>query len=261
MKMEMQQMIERMLASQEHMKEIIEANQAKTDVKLNEMSEEILSIQPELEETIQHRMEDLPSCVDQKTQGLCKELTEKNDEKQVDLQTVKMSLDMRTKFLVESLVDMRKGLHEQLGLMFQVEAQTTKALIEANRPKFHSQLEEVEARAERGSRPAACTSAPQPPTYDGTTSWVMVRRQFQITAKHNHWLQEKKLMYLITALKGWATDMLHGVPTNVTYEETLQALEDHFGDEHFAAAYRSQLKTRTQRAGESLQDFVYAVVQ
>jgi hypothetical protein len=36
-----------------------------------------------------------------------------------------------------------------------------------------------------------------------------------------------------------------------TYEETLEALKD----QHLAAAYRSHLKTRTQRVGESLQEF------
>jgi hypothetical protein len=66
---------------------------------------------------------------------------------------------------------------------------------------------------------------------------------------------------LITALKSWAADVLYEVPTKVTYEEALQALEDRFGDQHFAGAFRSQVKTRTHRAGESLQDFVPGVEQ
>jgi hypothetical protein len=68
-------------------------------------------------------------------------------------------------------------------------------------------------------------------------------------------------MYFITALKGQAADVLHGIPTNVTREETLQALEDRFGYQHFAAAFCSELKTRTQRAGESQQDFATAIEQ
>jgi hypothetical protein len=47
----------------------------------------------------------------------------------------------------------------------------------------------------------------------------------------------------------------------LTYEEIFQALEEHFGDQHFAAAFHSQLKTRTQKAGESLQDFATAFEQ
>jgi hypothetical protein len=43
------------------------------------------------------------------------------------------------------------------------------------------------------------------------------------------------------------------------YEDTLQTLEDRFGDQHFAAAYRCQLATRRQKAGESLQEFATAI--
>jgi hypothetical protein len=72
---------------------------------------------------------------------------------------------------------------------------------------------------------------------------------------------EEKSTYLITALQGHAADVLHGIPINATYEETLQTLEDRFEDEHFAVAYRSQLKSRRQRAGESLQEFAIAIEQ
>jgi hypothetical protein len=55
--------------------------------------------------------------------------------------------------------------------------------------------------------------------------------------------------------------MLHGVPKGVTYEQTLKALEDLFRDQHLAAAYCSQVKMRTQRIGESVQEFATAVEQ
>jgi hypothetical protein len=45
----------------------------------------------------------------------------------------------------------------------------------------------------------------------------------------------KKSTYLITALQGQVTDLLHGVRKGATYEETLEVLEDLFGDEHLAA--------------------------
>jgi hypothetical protein len=89
----------------------------------------------------------------------------------------------------------------------------------------------------------------------------MFRRQFEIIAKHNHWFHEEKSTYVITAVKGLAAEVLHGIPTTATFEETLQTLEDRFGYQHFAAAYRSQLKARTQRAGESLQHFATAAEQ
>jgi hypothetical protein len=45
------------------------------------------------------------------------------------------------------------------------------------------------------------------------------------------------------------------------YEETLQDLEDRFDDHHIVAAFRNQLKTSTERAGESLQEFATAMEQ
>jgi hypothetical protein len=55
--------------------------------------------------------------------------------------------------------------------------------------------------------------------------------------------------------------VLHRVPKGTTYEETLEALEDHIEDQHLAATYPSQLKTRTLGVGESLQEFATAVEQ
>jgi hypothetical protein len=105
-------------------------------------------------------------------------------------------------------------------------------------------LEEVKAVAERGSRPTVGTNA----AFNGNTSWSAFRRQFEIVADHNQWLDREKSTYLITALKGRAADMLPGIPTNTIYGDTLQELEDRFRDQHFAAAYRCQLTTRTQKA-------------
>jgi hypothetical protein len=46
-------------------------------------------------------------------QGPCKKLTEKIDETQVDLQAIKMSLNMQTKSLQKTLADMKNDLHEE----------------------------------------------------------------------------------------------------------------------------------------------------
>jgi hypothetical protein len=87
------------------------------------------------------------------------------------------------------------------------------------------------------------------------------RHQFETVAQHNCWTSQIKSTYLITALQGRATDVLHGVPKGATYEKTLEAQADLFRDQHLAAAYRSQLKTRTQGVGESTQEFSTAAEQ
>jgi hypothetical protein len=51
-------------------------------------------------------------------------------------------------------------------------------------------------------------------------------------------------IHLITALQGWATDMLQGIPNGMTCGETLQALKT---------------VSRTQRVGEVLQEFATTI--
>jgi hypothetical protein len=119
-------------------------------------------------------------------------------------------------------------------------------------------LEAVETSTEQGNTLAAGAIVAAPPTFNGITLWSVFRRKFEIVAEHNLWSNREKLTYIITALQGRAADVLPGIPTNTTYENTLQALEDRFGDQNFAAAYRCQL-TRTQKAGESMQNFATAI--
>jgi hypothetical protein len=66
-----------------------EEMKARMDIHQEKMEAAIHSIWSELEETIKHRVEDVLSCVDQKTPGLRKELTEKIDETWVALAGLK----------------------------------------------------------------------------------------------------------------------------------------------------------------------------
>jgi hypothetical protein len=89
----------------------------------------------------------------------------------------------------------------------------------------------------------------------------MFRRLFETIAEHNRWMPREKATYLIAALQGRACDVVQWVPAGATYEESIETLEDRFGDQHLAAAYRSQLNARTQIAGESPQEFATAIEQ
>jgi hypothetical protein len=57
------------------------------------------------------------------------------------------------------------------------------------------------------------------------------RRQFETILQHNYWTRQLNSTYLITALQGRDTDVFHEVPKGATYEETLETLEDRFGDQ------------------------------
>jgi hypothetical protein len=121
-------------------------------------------IQAELEESMKHGVEDIVVCVNQRTQGLCKDCNKSNNEKQVDLQAVKTSLDMQTKSLQETLAYTRNNLHKELGLMFQVKAKTTKA----------------QAKPRRGTGTGA--GAAKPPKFDRSISRGVFRHQFNTVA-------------------------------------------------------------------------------
>jgi hypothetical protein len=45
------------------------------------------------------------------------------------------------------------------------------------------------------------------------------------------------------------------------YEETIKALDNCFGEQHLAKAYRNQLKTRIQSAGVPLQESAITIEQ
>jgi hypothetical protein len=151
----------------------------------------------------------------------------------LELYTAKVSFDARTRNLQKGIIDTQ---HE-----------------------LQARLETVGTRTERGNTPAVGASASPPPTFNGTTSWSVFLRQSEIVAEHNSWSNREKSTYLIRALKERAANVLPGIPTNTTYENNFQALEDRFGDQHFAVANRYKVRTRTQKAGESLQDFTTAL--
>jgi hypothetical protein len=246
-KQEMTQMLEQMLAridanrkiDKEELKEKMNANNKtmlaeileKTDANrkadqenLKEMIEKMNASHME----VLVKMEGVTSANQAKTDA---KLTETIEKTQMELLTTEVSFDARTRKLQEDLTETKN--------------------------KLQARLEAVETRTER----VAGTSIIQPPTFNGNTTWSVFRRQFEIVAGHNRWSDREKSTYLITALKGRALDVLYGIPTSTTYEETLQALEDRFGDQHFSAAYRCQLTTGTQKAGASLQDFATAIEQ
>ncbi|KAJ4449439.1 hypothetical protein ANN_00838 [Periplaneta americana] len=101
----------------------------------------------------------------------------------------------------------------------------------------------------------------KPPKFDGTISWAIFRRQFEAIAEHNGWTLAEKTTRLLAALQGQASEILHSVPEDGAATEIMAALEGRYGDHQLAAAFRTQLNTRVQQSGESLQEFAMAVEQ
>jgi hypothetical protein len=73
------------------------------------------------------------------------------------------------------------------------------------------------------------------------------RRQFETIAEHKCRKCQEKTTYLITAIQDQANDMPHGVLRVASYEETLEALEDCFGDQHLPTMYHRALPMKRPR--------------
>ncbi|GBM98625.1 hypothetical protein AVEN_147932-1 [Araneus ventricosus] len=71
----------------------------------------------------------------------------------------------------------------------------------------------------------------------------------------NGWADLRKASQLVASLRGSAGEDVQGIPPEkLTDLVTIQnALESRFGDSHLTQFHRTELKTRRQKPGESLQ--------
>ncbi|GBN53998.1 hypothetical protein AVEN_141115-1 [Araneus ventricosus] len=92
-------------------------------------------------------------------------------------------------------------------------------------------------------------------TFDGQTPLTVFKTQFDVVSSTNGWTGPVKASQLVASLRGSAAEVLQGIPfdklTNLTTIE--KALEARFVDSHITQFYRTELKTRRQKTGESLQ--------
>ncbi|GBO44866.1 hypothetical protein AVEN_108651-1 [Araneus ventricosus] len=79
--------------------------------------------------------------------------------------------------------------------------------------------------------------------------------QFDVVSSANGWNNHVKASQLVASLRGSAAEVLQGIPSDkLTDLMTIEnALEARFGDSHLTQFYRTELKTRRQKPGESLQ--------
>ncbi|GBN54176.1 hypothetical protein AVEN_86126-1 [Araneus ventricosus] len=91
--------------------------------------------------------------------------------------------------------------------------------------------------------------------FDGQTSWTVFKTQFDVVSSANGWNTRVKASQLVASLRGSAAEVLQGIHSDkLTDLMTIEnALEARFGDSHLTQFYRTKLKTRRQKPGESLQ--------
>ncbi|GBL97787.1 hypothetical protein AVEN_68622-1 [Araneus ventricosus] len=81
------------------------------------------------------------------------------------------------------------------------------------------------------------------------------KTQFDVVSSTNGWTDFVKASQLVASLRGSAAEVLQGIPADKLTDLTTieKALESRFGDSHLMQFYRTELKTRRQKPGESLQ--------
>ncbi|GBM27383.1 hypothetical protein AVEN_250417-1 [Araneus ventricosus] len=96
----------------------------------------------------------------------------------------------------------------------------------------------------------------KPLTFDGQTSWTVFKTQFDVVSSTNGWTDFVKASQLVASLRGSAAEVLQEIPADKLTDLTTveKALESRFGDSHLKQFYRTELKTRRQKPGESLQE-------
>ncbi|ESO09675.1 hypothetical protein HELRODRAFT_184573 [Helobdella robusta] len=117
----------------------------------------------------------------------------------------------------------------------------------------HVKLEVAEQIEEQSTRIEMIEQKLDP--FDGEMSWNVYKTQFEAAATSNCWNGKERATALILALRGSAAEVLQTIPAknHFNYEVLVSALDLRYGEEHMKQIYRSQLRNKTQRSGESIQ--------
>ncbi|GBL53910.1 hypothetical protein AVEN_175751-1, partial [Araneus ventricosus] len=141
-----------------------------------------------------------------------------------------------------------------------------KGKIEEVEHKVQGKIGEIERRlSELEDRPFSFSASPEfmhprptikSLTFDGQTSWTVFKTQFDVVSSTNRWTDFVKASQLVASLRGSAAEVLQGIPADKLTDLMIieKALESRFGDRHLTQFYRTELKTRRQKPGESLQE-------
>ncbi len=106
--------------------------------------------------------------------------------------------------------------------------------------------------SERQSASSNMRVNPRP--YNGTTSWRGYRSHFERVSRINRWTDVQKLDYLWVNLTGSALAYVENLAPEqaVSYPDLCDALDERFGDSQLAEVFKSELRSRRRKEGESL---------
>jgi len=105
-----------------------------------------------------------------------------------------------------------------------------------------------------------------PRPYNGTSSWRSYMSHFERVSRINRWNEEQKIDFLWVNLTGSALTYVETLAEDRTcsYSDLCEALDERFGDSQLAEVFKSELRSRRRREGESLPALaqeIYSLVQ
>ncbi|ESN93936.1 hypothetical protein HELRODRAFT_180343 [Helobdella robusta] len=237
------------------------------------MSTEIKQIKEQSERQSERQTEDLKQIKEQserqferQTEELkqIKEQSERQSERQTE--ELKQQIKEQSERQTEELKQIKDQLkHVKLEVAEQIEEQSTR--IEMIEQKLDRQTVEVDHKIDKLKRELeqskkmampldhASGRTLKVPAFDGEMSWNVYKTQFEAAATSNCWNGKERATALILALRGSAAEVLQTIPAenHFNYEVLVSALDLRYSEEHMKQIYRSQLRNRTQRSGESIQ--------
>ncbi|CAH0698868.1 unnamed protein product [Spodoptera exigua] len=162
---------------------------------------------------------------------------------------------------VERVQEVEEGLgkleHRVMAIEERVEEEISKIKQEMTSPSPLKSRSRLAAVFDAPNAASSATKGLKIPHYDGTTSWTAFKLQFETLMEAYGWTQKEAQSALTLALRDQALSVLEaiGASGDLSFSTLLDALEARFGDSHLEHVYRAQLKERTQRANESLQQW------
>lgn len=98
------------------------------------------------------------------------------------------------------------------------------------------------------------TARATPRLYDGKTPWREYLSHFQRVSRVNRWDDTQRLDFLWIHLTGEALSYVENLTPEqtTTYAALCQVLEGRFGDQQRAEVFKSELRSRRRKTGESL---------
>ncbi|GBM14277.1 hypothetical protein AVEN_86977-1 [Araneus ventricosus] len=247
-------MMAEMKAGQEEMR----VAQAGLEQKMEAGQEEMRVAQAGLEQKMEAGQEEMRYGQERMEKGQ-EEMKGLIDEVKSEVQRKIDEVEEKVQMKIEDVKSEVKGKFEEVEHKVQGKIEEVEHKVQGKIGDIERRLSELEIRPfSFSASPEFMHSRPtiKSLTFDGQTSWTVFKTQFDVVSSTNGWTDFVKASQLVASLRGSAAEVLQGIPADKLTDLTIieKALESRFGDSHLTQFYRTELKTRRQKPGESLQE-------